>query len=173
MKSHLVKTAALFKVDGASDCPVQTGVEQPLWVTQGSAFGEGQLDLVPVGFASANDAKARPDGNARRIRRLFPLGLFHDLRIGRQDQRSDTGQHVGPPIVGLRSRCPCWSHGKCPGESTPESSETANRRRLFRIAGPYAARFTKCQMTQVIRTRPAGHAQPKRFAIERFFCDSS
>src|SRR5690606_25838649 len=43
---------------------VQPGVEQARRVRQGRAPGEGQLDLVPVGFAGADDPTLIPGGDA-------------------------------------------------------------------------------------------------------------
>src|SRR4051812_39777540 len=51
----LVQVISLVEVDRASHLALEAGVEEPSWIPQGGAFGEGELHLVLVGLAGEDD----------------------------------------------------------------------------------------------------------------------
>src|SRR5262245_24050039 len=101
----LVDPLAFMQVDGAPGMTLKARVEQPLRVLEPCPFGEGQLDGALVGLACADQSVVRPRGNAR-VRRLDPLQLLDDVRVGRFDEPAHPAQGLTAPApeVGYPSR---------------------------------------------------------------------
>src|SRR4051794_36121842 len=90
----------LLDVDRAPRVPLEAGVEEPRRVVQRGALGEGQLHLVLVGLAGADDPVVLPHRGAR-ARLLHPLHLLGDVRILLPDQLAHPGQRVPAPVTQL------------------------------------------------------------------------
>jgi hypothetical protein len=101
IERRFVNTFARPDVDGAAGVAVETGIEQFCRIIQRRAFGEGQLDLVLVGFAGADDAVHRPHRHAAPFHLLdrhpaAPDGS--DLRIMRQRLAAPVAELCDPGV---------------------------------------------------------------------------
>src|SRR5690606_39762789 len=84
---------------------------------QGGAAEEGELHLVLVDLAGAEDAGVRPDRHAVGIRRLAPLRLLDDIRIRRADHLAHALERREAPVVlrrGALATRPCGTRRRGP-----------------------------------------------------------
>src|SRR5215213_2965544 len=90
-----VDLLALVDVERAPGVAAEAGVEEIRGVLQRGALGEGQLHLVLVALAGADDPVVRPD-------RVAPFPLLDDLGVGLLDQAADAGEGLAAPVAELR-----------------------------------------------------------------------
>src|SRR5262245_1158719 len=90
----------LMDVDRAPGVPLEARVEELGRVLHRGPRCEGQLHLVLVGLARADDPVVLPYGNAR-ARRLRPLDLLDDLRIRLPDEVTHPPQGLPAPVAEL------------------------------------------------------------------------
>src|SRR5437868_3477594 len=92
-------------IDGAPYIAFEAGVEETRRVLECGASGEGQLDLVLVGFVGADDAVVLPYRDAAHaVRRLSPFHFLDYVRVGLPDQRPYPRQRVVAPVIQLFDR---------------------------------------------------------------------
>src|SRR6185436_2743566 len=86
-----VDLLSLADVDRAAYVSVETRVEETGRILQGRALGEGQLHVILVGFASADDAVVRPN-------RIHPLPFLDDVRVCRLDKLAHSAEGFPAPV---------------------------------------------------------------------------
>src|ERR1700679_3947313 len=74
---------------------MQAGIEDVLWVFDGSALRKSNLYDSLVGLARADDPAVGPDWNSP------PLPFFSYLRVGLFDELADMGKRLATPIAEL------------------------------------------------------------------------
>src|SRR4051812_11118158 len=97
----LIDLVAFVEIDGAPHIAVEAGVEEARRVCKRGAIREGELHLVLVGLAGAEDAVVLPHRHAQRVRRLRPFQGFDHFGIGFVDEGAEPLQHLRPPIPQL------------------------------------------------------------------------
>jgi Acetokinase family/XFP N-terminal domain len=100
LEGGLVEPLALADVDRAARVALQADVEELLRIGQRGAPHERELDDLLVRLPRADDAVVRPHRRPGR-RRLRPLPLLLDLRVGVVDEPANPGERLAPPIPQL------------------------------------------------------------------------
>src|SRR4030095_583018 len=95
LQRRLVDLLALVEVDGAPCVSLEARVEETRRVLQRRPFGEGHLQDALVGLARADDAVVRPH------RHPSPLPLLDDVGVGFLHERTETAEHLAPPVAPL------------------------------------------------------------------------
>jgi SAM-dependent methyltransferase len=92
LEGGLVNFFSFVDVDRAACVSVETRVEETGRILQRRALGEGELNDLLVGFASADDAVMRPDRGAH------PLPLLDDVRICFLDELAHSAEGFPAPV---------------------------------------------------------------------------
>ena len=100
-EGRAIESVTLAQVNRAARAGVKAGVEQSLRIVERGAPREGQLDLVLVSLAGADDAVVLPHRDAGGVRRLAPLAGLGDARNRLADQRADAVESRRAPVAGL------------------------------------------------------------------------
>jgi hypothetical protein len=99
LQGRLIDLLAFVDVDGASDIPLEAGVEETGRVLQRSSLGEGHLDDALVRLSRADDAVAGEDGSPHE------LPLFDDLRVCLVDDCAEFREHFPAPVAKFVDPC--------------------------------------------------------------------
>src|SRR5450432_4729462 len=92
LEGGLVNFFSFVDVDRAAYVSVETRVEETGRVLQRRALGEGKLHDILVGFASADDAVARPNRSAH------PLPFLDDVRVRLLDELAHSAEGCPAPV---------------------------------------------------------------------------
>src|SRR5258708_1276556 len=89
-----VHLLSLVDVDRSAHVAVEARVEETRRILERRTLGEGQLHVILVGFARANDAVVRPHRSA-------PLPLLDNVRVGLLDELAHSAEGVPAPVAEL------------------------------------------------------------------------
>src|SRR6202030_4033138 len=92
LEGGLVNCFSFADVDCAACVSVETRVEETGRILQRRPLGEGQLHDILVGFASADDAVARPNRSAH------PFPLLDDVRHCALDEHAHPAEGFPAPV---------------------------------------------------------------------------
>src|SRR5438132_8220184 len=95
LQGRLVDLVAFVDVDGASDVPVEAGVEETRRVLQRSSLVKRHLDDALVRLSRADDAAVGKD------RSPHPLPLLDDLRVCRVNELAHSRERLPAPATEL------------------------------------------------------------------------
>ena len=93
LEGRFIDLVALMQIDCAPRVALQAGIEDALWVFDGSALQESELYESLVGLACADDPAVRPDWNSP------PLPFFRYLRVCLFDELADVGKRLATPVA--------------------------------------------------------------------------
>src|SRR5256714_1655556 len=95
LEGGLVNFFSFVDVDRAAYVSIEARVEETGRILHRRALGEGELDDILVGFASADDALMRPDRSAH------PLPFLDDVRVGFLYELAHSAEGFPTPVPEL------------------------------------------------------------------------
>jgi len=101
-KRVFIDRVAFADVDRAPHLSVEACVEKSRRIVKRCALREGELDLVPVTLAGADDAIAGPGGYAERVGGLAPFHFLDDAGRRRGNDFADLAKRLRAPVAEFR-----------------------------------------------------------------------
>jgi len=93
LEGRFIDLVALMQIDCAPRVALQAGIEDALWVFDGSALQESELYESLVGLACADDPVVRPDWNSPP----FPFLRYPGVCVF--DELADAGERLATPVA--------------------------------------------------------------------------